>query len=167
MAFLRESGFFGRIGFAARTREPARFAADVPRVFVVNAVVKNFSGARGEVAVFFEPPRQADEFRMHVADPSAVAEDTGVRGGVAGEHRGTRRTTQRILRVGAVETHARSGKLIEIRRHGEAAVTAEFRAHIVRDDEQNIVARRRISGGRGTCGGDGRSGGEQAKKVFH
>jgi hypothetical protein len=55
------------------------------------------------------------------------------------EHGGARGIAERILAIGAIEPHALRCKLVDVWRLGElAAVTAEFRAKIVGDDEQQV-----------------------------
>ena len=151
MPFRGEPGFLRGVGLAADAGEPARIAAVHPRVRVVNAVVEIFSRARRHVAVFFEPARQAHEFRMQIPEPGAVAEHAGFRRPAAVEHEGARRIAERILRVGTVKAHAGRGQAVQVRRLGQAAITAQLRAQVVRDDEEHVEARRRI--GRGGDGG--------------
>ena len=147
MPFRGEPGFFRGVRLAADARQPARVAAVHPGVGVVNAVVENFTRARGDVAMILEIARQAHKLRMQIAEPGAVAEHAGFRWPAAVQHGRTRRIAQRVLRVSPVEPHAGGCQLVQVRCLRQAAITTDFRAQIVGDEEQHIVARRRIRGG--------------------
>ena len=161
-------GAFQSVSFTANSGEKTRLAAFIPRVGVINAVVENFPGTSGDVAMIFEPARQRDEFRMRVTNPSAIAEHARHGRFVTGEQRSARGTTERILRVGAVEPHAGGGELVEVGRDGCAAVAAEFRAQIVGDDEEDVeLGRGRVGHTGGQTRGGQNSECEQWKKFFH
>src|SRR5262245_50803971 len=117
----------------------ARFAAFGPGVGVIDAAVKNFSGAQSRVAVRLKQLRQADEVRVRVAEEAAVPENAGVRGAMTGEHRGTRRIAEWELAVSAIEPHTVRREPVDVRRLRErTAVTTEFAAEVVGDEEEDV-----------------------------
>ncbi len=119
--------------------EEARLAVDTPCFRVINAAVEDLTDSHRCVALILEVFRQADEIRMFVPEPRAVAEHSGGPRVGASEHRHTRWIAQRDLAVGLVETDAGIGESIDVRGFRErAGVAAELGPHVVGDDEQDV-----------------------------
>ena len=123
-------------------------ASDVPGAVVVQAAVENLPRGGGHVAVLPEVLRQRDHLRHVQAEPASVAGNAGVRGASAGEQRRARRVAQRVLAIGAVESHAAARQRVDVRRLHRKAVAAQPHVEIVGGDEQHVGPCRRRRGQR-------------------
>ncbi len=90
---------------------------------------------------------------MEVAEVGAVAEDAGVGDIAAGKHGGAGGVAEGELAEGAVEADALRGEFVEVGGFGHSAGGAEFVAHVVGHDEEDVVFRGGVGGAR-EGGGD-------------